>query len=388
MTAPRVQETRDVSPPPLKKRKVQSTTNADDVQSFFTKTSQKPPEKTTWRTMDGSLLIAQYATAKPKASHKFAVFDLDGTIIKTASGKTFAREPTDWRFWDTMVPGQLQKLHDEGFQIAFLSNQGGLNLDTGKVKTTMKIDKKKVSDFKEKVNVVLNRLDLPITLYAATQQDHYRKPRIGMWRVLLENYDINQDRVNMKESFFVGDAAGRLSSDEHKADFGSSDRDLAANVGIKFETPEQYFLHQRPRPFKRKFDPSAYLLSKNSSPSEQARFVKQNDLEIVLFVGLPGAGKSTFYFNHLKPLGYERVNQDTLKTRDKCLKKCKQFITAGQSVVVDNTNMDKSTRAHWTDLAKTLGVPIQCIELKASPELCQHNDTVRALNTGDVSKPY
>jgi AAA domain len=33
-----------------------------------------------------------------------------------------------------------------------------------------------------------------------------------------------------------------------------------------------------------------------------------------MFCGRPGAGKSTFYWNYCKPLGYERVNQDTLKT--------------------------------------------------------------------------
>lgn len=43
-------------------------------------------------------------------------------------------------------------------------------------------------------------------------------------------------------------------------------------------------------------------------------FNKKNKLDLVLFCGSPGAGKSTFYWDHLKPLGYERVNQDILKT--------------------------------------------------------------------------
>lgn len=41
---------------------------------------------------------------------------------------------------------------------------------------------------------------------------------------------------------------------------------------------------------------------------------KMNDLEIVILCGSPAAGKSTFYWTYLRPLGYERVNQDTLKT--------------------------------------------------------------------------
>jgi bifunctional polynucleotide phosphatase/kinase len=43
-------------------------------------------------------------------------------------------------------------------------------------------------------------------------------------------------------------------------------------------------------------------------------FTKAETPEIVLFCGCPGAGKSSFYWRHLQPLGYERVNQDILKT--------------------------------------------------------------------------
>jgi predicted ABC-type ATPase len=43
-------------------------------------------------------------------------------------------------------------------------------------------------------------------------------------------------------------------------------------------------------------------------------FSRKNPQELVIFCGSPGAGKSTFYWDYLEPLGYERVNQDTLKT--------------------------------------------------------------------------
>lgn len=41
---------------------------------------------------------------------------------------------------------------------------------------------------------------------------------------------------------------------------------------------------------------------------------KTNPVDIILLCGSPGAGKSTFYWRNLQPLGYERVNQDILKT--------------------------------------------------------------------------
>lgn len=47
---------------------------------------------------------------------------------------------------------------------------------------------------------------------------------------------------------------------------------------------------------------------------EVKAFTRVNNQDIILFCGSPGAGKSTFYWKYLKPLDYERVNQDTLKT--------------------------------------------------------------------------
>jgi bifunctional polynucleotide phosphatase/kinase len=108
-------------------------------------------------------------------------------------------------------------------------------------------------------------------------------------------------------------------------------RDFASNVGITFKTPEEYFLAELPEPFSRNFEPNLHLQPTElglqgdrtlgrpaPDPLEledgSVAFKKKNELDIVLFCGSPAAGKSTFYWNWLKPLGYERVNQDTLKT--------------------------------------------------------------------------
>lgn len=45
-----------------------------------------------------------------------------------------------------------------------------------------------------------------------------------------------------------------------------------------------------------------------------APFSRRHPLELVIFCGSPASGKSSFYWDVLKPLGYERVNQDTLKS--------------------------------------------------------------------------
>lgn len=65
----------------------------------------------------------------------------------------------------------------------------------------------------------------------------------------------------MSESFFVGDAAGRNAHwmPGKKADFSDSDRLFAINIGLRFQTPEEIFFHDSPKPYGDiKFSPSSY----------------------------------------------------------------------------------------------------------------------------------
>lgn len=39
---------------------------------------------------------------------------MDGTLIKTKSGKTFGTDENDWMLWDKSVKVVLQKYHSEG----------------------------------------------------------------------------------------------------------------------------------------------------------------------------------------------------------------------------------------------------------------------------------
>lgn len=94
-------------------------------------------------------------------------------------------------------------------------------------------------------------------------------------------------------------------------------RDLAANIGIRFYTPEEYFLDAEPEQFVREFEPTKFLqgpLDEKEATPADIEYKRVNTQDIVLHCGSPGAGKSTFFWKKLEPLGYERVNQDILKT--------------------------------------------------------------------------
>ncbi|EYE99471.1 putative DNA 3'-phosphatase Tpp1 [Aspergillus ruber CBS 135680] len=365
---------RAISPPPLKRTaaattKTKTTVTKKSAANFFTPVSQKKPDSLAWRIVNNTLIIGKYSGQQQEPSaekkQKIAAFDLDSTLITSASGATFARSPKDWKWWDASVPSRVRELNSEGYQVVVVSNQKQISLKKGAAES------KSYSNFKEKVTAVLNDLDVPLSVYAATETDEYRKPRLGMWREFLEDYDLDVEGVDLKSSFFVGDAAGR------RGDHSLVDRGFAVNIGVDFKTPEEFFLNQAPEAFEKPFDPASYL---HTGEQDLPLFTRLHPLELVIFCGSPGAGKSTFYWNNLESLGYERVNQDILKSRPKCLKVAREHLIDGKSVAVDNTNADPETRAHWTALAKDLKIPIRCVLFLTSPELCKHNNAARAVN--------
>lgn len=240
----------------------------------------------------------------------------------------------------------LRELYKEkDYQVVILSNQAGMTLHFDpSYKGPKGNAQKRVTEFKQKCSAILNNLDIPTTVYAATEKDIYRKPRPGMWKELCDDYDIPEDEVDLENSFFVGDAGGRVAglgrSEDGVAavtkDFSCSDRNFAHNVGVLYKTPEEFFLGEKPRNFSREFDVASFPFDGTKEAPEQPGIVfeKKNDKDIVIFCGPPGAGKSTFFWKYLKPLGYERVNQDTLKSRDKCIQVAKELLSEGNSIAV------------------------------------------------------
>jgi len=186
--------------------------------------------------------------------------------------------------------------------------------------------------------------------------------------------------TDKSSSFFVGDAAGRQFQ-KRKGDFASTDRKWSLNVGIKFYTPEEFFLqlpaHQDVMlpGFHVSSLPDLPLYTPTSLP-----LLPTSGSEIILFVGYPCLGKTTFFRRFFEPAGYMHVNQDTLKTRSKCARIVRDILQSELSCAVDNTNRDRATRKVYVDLAREFNVPIRCFIFTGSIELAWHNNLYRAFN--------
>lgn len=76
--------------------------------------------------------------------------------------------------------------------------------------------------------------------------------------------------------------------------------------------------------------------------------------EAVIFVGVQGAGKSTFYRERFFDT-HARINLDMLRTRGRERLLLEACLEAGQSFVVDNTNPTAEDRARYIEPARQRG---------------------------------
>ena len=174
-----------------------------------------------WSELSGGLLI--YETKKLSRSKLVAAFDLDGTIIKTKSGQQYPVDENDWTFTFPDVEERMKENKNIGINNVIMSNQAGIGLGyQDKIQWMNKIEN------------IISQLGVPMRVLAATEENRYRKPDIGMWDYY--KCTLNQfEDTDMNTAVYVGDAAGRA------GDHNNSDKKFAENIGIGFYTPEQYF---------------------------------------------------------------------------------------------------------------------------------------------------
>ncbi|CAG8703016.1 10215_t:CDS:2, partial [Cetraspora pellucida] len=316
---------------------------------------------------------------KFESRSNIAAFDLDETLITTKGINKFPKDSNDWKWLNKKIPERLAKLYEEGYKIIIISNQAGLN--SGK-----KNSNKKQTDFKNKIKHIADNLNASFEIYVATGYDKYRKPMIGIWNYFVEKRNVGVT-IDKENSFYVGDAAGRIKNWKFGApcDWADTDRKFAENIEINFYTPEEFFDNVEAAPFSYNgFDPKKLPRDVPLfTPSSQLA-LPHGQCEMVILVGYPASGKSTFAKRWLVNDGYVHVNQDALKTKQKCIKACETALKENKPVVVDNTNPSKESRKQYIDIAKQYGVPVRCFWFQASEALARHNNMYRYFSSNEI----
>ena len=259
-------------------------------------------------------------------TNKIAAFDLDYTLIKPKSGRKFPKDKDDWKFLNDKAKLYLQTLNNNNYTIIIFTNQKGIS----KGKLT-------ILDFYKKIKNIEEQIGFDINILISTKDDKFRKPMTGMWDFLIEKTKVE---VDYKNSFYVGDAAGRIYKD--KKDHSSDDLYFAFNINLNFLTPEKFFNEddnfQTTNPFKLKSNNDKIILN-----------VDETKKNIILMVGAPASGKTTISEKIFKD--YKIISQDKLRSKKRCLDKTLKYLNKNKNIIIDNTNPDRTTRKEYLDLA-------------------------------------
>lgn len=312
---------------------------------------------------------------------KIAGLDLDDTLMHVV-GKRY-----DFKFelLDKIIPDKIAELIHEGYLIIIFTNQGGMS----RSKTFDLVNWKKSID--KLTGMLLSKVKPKdrhyLAIYAAKGYDSFRKPVTGLWQLmkedLKEEFKIDKLTISNK-SFYVGDASGRSKPSYYKkifsptskvGDHSDTDRKFALNIGIKFMTPEQYYRDAKEEPYELSgFNPFEFELPKKV---KKIKFTPR-EKEMIILIGYPGSGKSTYLKNVLVPAGYKVVCQDKCGSKKKCTDLTESFLEKNKNVVIDALNYDLASRKMYIDLAKEYKYKhIRCIIMDTDIEFAKHMNYTR-----------
>jgi bifunctional polynucleotide phosphatase/kinase len=196
--------------------------------------------------------------------------------------------------------------------------------------------------------------------------------------------------LDQSDSFYCGDAAGRQPSSStnfKRKDHSDSDFGFALNCNLKFYLPEQIFdiklaeslqcITQNDSQwwFSIDYELPDYRAHPVTSEIKPMPYMDLSTYSLIMLVGSPGSGKSTFISRNFKGPNFKIVSQDILGRRSRCVEKVKDLLNQKCGhVVVDNTSPNKSSRTEFVSLnkGKTL-----CIHINTEKEHCIHNNKYR-----------
>lgn len=306
--------------------------------------------------------------------------DMDNTIISTKSGKRFPIDKDDWKFiLDSNI--KLAKENKKDKSIVIITNQ--LGIDKGKTN---------LDDIKHKISKIQKHLNIPLLAIIANKNNHYRKPRVGSFELLLNIYKKNNK--NITKFTFVGDAAGR------KKDHSDSDYKYLINVKkynklnnnkIKtvFKLPEQYFLKKNTDiKFDDNININGYKLDYKGLDSiktiisniEEKK--KKNTNHIYLVSGYPSSGKTTLSNQLKKHFKVEHLSKDIYKNKFK--KMVINAVNKNEDIIIEGLYYSTKQREELKNIINKSQKEYNIINIICDIDIdtALHLNNYRSLTTG------
>lgn len=84
-------------------------------------------------------------------------------------------------------------------------------------------------------------------------------------------------------------------------------------------------------------------------------------------MGLPGAGKSSAAKQFPN---FTVINQDKIGNRNDCINAMKRALSQRKNVLIDRTNINRSQRRYFLDVAKDFNTKVYCCFFDVSPVEC------------------
>lgn len=314
------------------------------------------------------------------------IFDLEGTLIITRNDE-----------WD-YAEGVLDKfcsLAKDNYFLCVITNVNGMKNDL--------VGSDKLYTYQKKIENMINKLTHIFTqrntiLYAFSifvMDSHdvfYRKPYPGCWNII-------QGFIPLKEVYkpikYIGDEGGR------DGDASSIDRKFAINSGLTYTMPEEFFLdNYTPVPYIMGFDPRMYITTPSHIPNSQEQvpafdqvFTDEADTQyLIIIVGYPGSGKTTFVRNLLletdEYIKFDVISYDEYPKVEKAQKQLKNVLESGGNAIMDYNNASKYDRSGWICFAKDIipNIVVCVFEMTTPRDLSMHLNIIRARKKKNTKK--
>jgi bifunctional polynucleotide phosphatase/kinase len=305
------------------------------------------------------------------------LFDLDDTIIKTKSGKTFPISSTDWVFLDKNIVTKINKLYDNNNFIGIISNQKGLRSEL------------LINNWIKKINDISKTLKVHV-IFASISDNRYRKPMPGSLDEINNKYFlVNKIKFEEKsKKYYIGDALGR------DGDHSDTDLKFAKNCKFIIKSPETFFdLPNKNNKASITYPNLQYYSKKEEDNILNNLFnlisnnITQNKKILIMCIGLPACGKSYIRniilkkFEEFKYTNNDDINEYKNNKNDKNNKIFNRLILDNKNllnnnfIIDDNTNFNDKKRNKYLEEFKDYFKIVIFYDLNM--DICMHLNYMR-----------